>query len=63
MLKKGYLASNVFYACTEHKDEYIDEYLNILDILFGNIKEFEDGKDVNNFLDGPLSHTGFKRLN
>ena len=29
MLKKGYLASNVVYACTAHSDEIIDGYILI----------------------------------
>ena len=28
MLKKGFIASTHFYASTEHKEEYIDNYLN-----------------------------------
>ncbi len=27
MLKKGFLASTVFYACTEHKDDHLEKYL------------------------------------
>ncbi|MCQ9201489.1 MAG: aminotransferase class III-fold pyridoxal phosphate-dependent enzyme [Prochlorococcus marinus XMU1425] len=63
MLKKGYLASNLVYLSVAHKIEYIEEYLYHLDTIFGEIREFENGKDVKEALDGPVCHQGFKRLN
>ena len=63
MLKKGYLASNSVYACIEHKQELVDGYFAELDPIFANIKQCEDGLDINSLLDGPICHSGFKRLN
>jgi glutamate-1-semialdehyde 2,1-aminomutase len=63
MLKKGYLAANSVYACTEHKKEVVDGYFSELDPIFAIIKECEEGLDVNNLLEGSLCHSGFKRLN
>jgi glutamate-1-semialdehyde 2,1-aminomutase len=63
MLKKGILASNALYVCTEHKDEHVDRYFFELEKIFEKIKTFEDGQDVHKFLEGPISHGGFKRLN
>jgi len=63
MLKKSYLATNCVYACTEHKKELIDGYFAALDPIFTTIKQCEDGLDVNFLLEGPLCHSGFKRLN
>tara|TARA_A100001015_G_scaffold320665_1_gene447899 strand:- start:3605 stop:5638 length:2034 start_codon:yes stop_codon:yes gene_type:complete len=63
MLKKGYLAANSVYVCTEHSQEYIDGYFEELDPIFAIIKKCEDGMDVNSILEGPLCHSGFKRLN
>ena len=63
MLKKGYLATNSVYACTEHKQELVDGYFEELDPIFATIKECEDGRDVSSLLEGPLCHSGFKRLN
>ena len=63
MLKKGYLAANSVYACTEHKQELVDGYFSELDPIFAIIKECEEGLDVNTLLEGPLCHSGFKRLN
>ncbi len=63
MLAKGYLASNVFFACTEHSSEVIDGYLSALDPIFGLIRKCEDGLDIKTLLKGPVCHSGFKRLN
>jgi len=63
MLKKGYLAANSVYACTEHTQELVDGYFAELDPIFATIKECEEGLDVNTLLEGPLCHSGFKRLN
>jgi len=63
MLKKGYLAANSVYVCTEHKQELVDGYFSELDPIFSIIKECEEGLDVNTLLEGPLCHSGFKRLN
>jgi glutamate-1-semialdehyde 2,1-aminomutase len=63
MLKKGYLASNSVYACTEHTQELVDGYFVELDPIFATIKECENGLDINSLLEGPVCHSGFKRLN
>jgi glutamate-1-semialdehyde 2,1-aminomutase len=63
MLKKGYLAANSVYACTEHTQELVDGYFAELDPIFATIKECEDGLDINSLLEGPLCHSGFTRLN
>ena len=64
MLKKGFLASTNFYACTEHKQNYIDSYFTALDEVYNLISkcEFNDLK-IDDLLDGPVCHSGFKRLN
>ncbi len=63
MLKKGYLAANSIYVCTEHTQDIIDGYFEALDPLFKIIKDCENGLDIKTMLDGPISHSGFKRLN
>lgn len=64
MLKKGFLASTNFYACTEHKDNFIEDYLDTLDSVYNTLSKCEFN-DVNiyDLLDGPVCHSGFKRLN
>lgn len=64
MLKKGFLASTIFYAATTHVDEYFDIYFNALNEVYKIISDCENnGRDINEFLDGPVCHTGFQRLN
>lgn len=64
MLKKGFLASTIFYACTEHKDEYISKYLSELDIIYSIISKCEsEVLDIDKLLEGPACHAGFERLN
>jgi len=63
MLKKGYLAANSVYACTEHTQELVDGYFAELDPIFAIIRECEEGLDINTLLEGPVCHSGFKRLN
>ena len=64
MLKKGFLASTIFYACTEHTDEHLSNYFNELDEIYKTIGKCESEiLDVNSLLEGPVCHSGFKRLN
>lgn len=63
MLKKGYLASNSVYVCTEHKQTIVDGYFENIEPIFKLIEECENGRDVTSLLDGPVCHAGFKRLN
>ena len=63
MLKKGFLAANSVYVCTEHTNEIIDEYFEHLDSVIAIVSECENGQNVNDLLEGPVCHTGFKRLN
>ncbi|WP_426668536.1 aminotransferase class III-fold pyridoxal phosphate-dependent enzyme [Mucilaginibacter sp. McL0603] len=64
MLKKGFLASTNFYACTEHTDKEFELYFNALDEVFKSISKCERGSDnINDLLQGPICHSGFKRLN
>ena len=62
MLKKGFLASNSVYLCTEHTDEVI-EVIFELDKIFKTIKKCEEGENIMEFLEGPICHDGFSRLN
>ncbi len=64
MLKKGFLASTSFYACTEHTDDKFESYFTALDEVYKLIAKCENGAiDVNSLLEGPICHSGFKRLN
>ena len=63
MLNKGYLASNAVYVCTEHTKSVVEGYMEALDPIFSLIKECEEGRSVEDLLNGPVCHSGFKRLN
>ncbi|MAZ07570.1 MAG: glutamate-1-semialdehyde aminotransferase [Rickettsiales bacterium] len=64
MLKKGFLATNTLYSCMSHNEDILNKYIEHLDKIFYQISRFEKGLDnVDNFLDGPVCHDGFKRLN
>ena len=63
-LKKGYLASTNFYASTSHNEKIINNYLEIFDKIISLIGEcIEKRKNIDSLLDGPVVHSGFKRLN
>jgi len=63
MLKKGYLSTNTVYICTEHTQPIVNPYFDALEPVFGLIKECEMGRPVDELLEGPVCHAGFKRLN
>ena len=64
MMKYGYLSSGRFYPCIKHNEKNISKYLEFLEIILEKIKKCEKkGSNINNLLDGPICHSGFKRLN
>ncbi len=64
MLKKGFLASTNFYASTSHEDYDFERYFDSLDVVYKKIKDHEMGLlDINYLMEGPICHSGFKRLN
>jgi len=62
-LKHGYLAGTVLYASYAHEIKKFDEYKAILDDVYKLIADCENGRSVNDLLDGPICHAGFERLN
>ncbi len=62
MLDKGYLASNSVYVSFSHKKEYLNDYLNEVDDVFGKIKLAVKKNSVKKMLKGPIAHNGFQRL-
>ncbi len=64
MLSKGFLASTNFYACIAHKENDINQYLEALEAVYTIIADCEKGnKNIDDLLLGPVSHSGFARLN
>ena len=60
MLKKGILASNIFYPSIAHKAEHLDAYEETLNEVLDRI--WKDG-EMKAQLDAKPAQTGFKRLN
>lgn len=64
MLKKGYLAGTSVYVSVAHTEEVINGYFQALEGVFTLIQQCENGnKDISGLLEGPICHSGFKRLN
>lgn len=64
MLKKGILASTNFYASIAHDDEDFKAYTEALDEVYYKISQHQkEIINLNHLLEGPLCHSGFKRLN
>ena len=64
MLKKGFLASTNFYASVAHEDHLIEQYSESLNEVYLVIKDCINQKsNVDDLLNGPVCHSGFKRLN
>ena len=61
--KRGFLASSSIYVCTEHEQKDIDLYFENLIPVFNMISECESGKNIDDYLEGPVCSSGFKRLN
>ncbi len=63
LLKKRYLAATSCYVSLAHTPDVIEAYLDVLDGVFALIAECEYGRPVEELLEGPVCHGGFKRLN
>lgn len=62
MLKKGFLASNVFYASFAHKEADVQSYLSAVDLVFEYISQAIKTGNAESLLEGPVCHEGFQRL-
>jgi len=64
MLKKGFLSGTTFYSSTAHKENILSKYETSLNEAFSALTKFENEKEkIEEFVDGPLIHKGFQRLN
>jgi glutamate-1-semialdehyde 2,1-aminomutase len=64
MLKKGYLASTNFYASTAHNENNLNLYFEALNDVYSIISACEKGNiKIEDLLEAPVCHSGFKRLN
>ena len=63
MLERNILAKNVLYLSYAHKQKDIDFYLSNIREVFTLLKKLIDTNEIEKSLNGPIAHTGFKRLN
>ena len=63
MLKRGYLASNIFYVSTAHDDNLLNKYFENLTQVLSELKEIIHKNTISIKLDGPIVKSGFGRLN
>lgn len=64
MLKEGFLAGPGVYASMAHTDEIIEKYLTACGNVFDKIAHIhKKGDDITKYLEGPVCHVGFERLN
>lgn len=62
MLKRGFLATNAFYASFSHTTEIVQAYLESVDEVFRIINEAYSSGSVESYLEGPVCQSGFQRL-
>ena len=63
MLKNKFLASNIVYVSTSHDNNILLKYKNNIEKIFKEIKNCEEGKNIDNLLETKVSQNTFKRLN
>ncbi len=63
LLKNKILGSNLIFVSMAHSNKNIDKYFEVLNKIFLMIQKFEDGLDVNKYLETEICQSGFKRLN
>ncbi len=64
MLKKGFLASTNFYASIAQQEEHFSAYFSALNDVYRVIRKCMDlDLNIDTLLEGPVCHSGFKRLN
>ena len=63
MLKKGFLAPPVVYSSYAHEPDVLEKYRQAVLETFQEIYQYRKAGNPEKFLEGPVCHAGFKRLN
>ncbi|MEK7095340.1 MAG: aminotransferase class III-fold pyridoxal phosphate-dependent enzyme [Patescibacteria group bacterium] len=63
MLDQGILASTLFFGTLAHTDAHVKQYEKAVNKAFAILKKAIDTNTVNKCLRGPITHSGFARLN
>lgn len=62
MLRRGFLASDAYYASLAHTEEDVNDYLTACDEVFAIMSKAIVNKNITNLLEGPVCQGGFARL-
>ena len=62
MLRKGFLAATAIYMSSAHTKAIIDNFLGAAEKVFSKISRTLKDKTVEKMLEGPVCHSGFKRV-
>lgn len=62
MLRRGFLASDAYYASLSHTEEDVNDYLAACDEVFAIMSKAVANNNITNLLDGPVCQGGFARL-
>ena len=64
MLKKGFLAGNIIFVSIVHNEKILQKYFNAFEYVFSKINKLnKQNKKIEKFLEGPVCHSTFRRLN
>ena len=62
MLRRGFIASDAYYASFAHKEEHMAKYLEAVDEVFALMAKAVKEGNYKQLLLGPVAHGGFARL-
>ena len=63
MLKKGYITTLSLYMTICHTEANLEEYIDNIDSFLCKYKSAIENNLIEQYLEGPLVHSGFQRLN
>lgn len=62
MIKRGFLASDAYYATLAHTEQDVNDYLETCDEVFAIMVKAVNENKISDLLEGPVCHGGFARL-
>ena len=62
MIKRGFLASDAYYATLAHTEQDVNDYLETCDEVFAIMAKAVNENKISDLLEGPVCHGGFARL-
>jgi len=63
MLRKGYLTTVALYMTYAHTKKHISDYLKEIENFITKYKSDIETNNIDQYLDGPICHSGFNRVN